>query len=96
MMANKEAVLETIYQNNLRIESQLKHKGIEPLVHIIPKYLKNIISMPNQVEKIEGYCLTSSIAFACSCASIGLNLSAASITIGQRRKSPGSAAVVMS
>ena len=30
MMANKEAVLETIYQNNLRIESQLKRKGIEP------------------------------------------------------------------
>jgi hypothetical protein len=29
MMANKEAVLEIIYQNNLRIESQLKHKGIE-------------------------------------------------------------------
>jgi hypothetical protein len=28
-MANKEAVLETLYQNNLRIESQLKRKGIE-------------------------------------------------------------------
>lgn len=30
MMANKEAVLETVYQNNLRIELQLKRKGIEP------------------------------------------------------------------
>ena len=29
MMANKEAILETIYQNNMRIASQLKHKGIE-------------------------------------------------------------------
>ena len=29
MMANKEAILETIYQNNLRIESQLRRKGIE-------------------------------------------------------------------
>jgi hypothetical protein len=29
MMANKEAISEVILQNNLRIESQLKRKGIE-------------------------------------------------------------------
>lgn len=29
MMANKEAISEVILQNNARIESQLKHKGIE-------------------------------------------------------------------
>lgn len=29
MMAHKEAISEVVYQNNLRMESQLKHKGIE-------------------------------------------------------------------